>query len=262
MSHSPSSTDLIFNGTGINYSWHLPRLFELSLDELKAYRSIVLISGGSVAFLVYWALRHHLQTWKYADFLNWNKHTHRAYRNNLVTGLMRTWNLKRKSPKPVYSVEDYKYAWSVAVKPEFFDVKMKDLPANIQIPLLDRESDEIIMASADSPFAEVPLYLVSIAGTAIPKIFSDVKIDSKTWGDIMYSRGFLRWLRNLEGNSTYFYNYNLLKSATYPNGEYVKICDHPNPKKMMHQENMKFLFGRYLASYPANIRKTNLGLPK
>lgn len=259
-SHSPSSTDLIFNGTGINYSWHLPRLFEMSLDEFKSYRSIVLISGGSVAFLVYWALKHNLQTWTYDDFLDWNRHTHSAYGNNLFSGLLRLWNLKRGSNKPIYSVENYRHAWSVAVKPEFFEVRMKDLPPNIQIPLLDRATKEIVIASNNSIFAEVPAYLVSIAGTAIPKIFSDVEIHSKIWSDVTYDRDFLPWLKAFERNSSQFYNYNLFKSAKLPNGEYVKICDHPNPKKLMQQENMKFLFGRYLASYPANIRKTKIGI--
>ncbi len=261
MSHPPSSTDLIFNGTGVNYSWHLPRLFELSLEEFKAYRSVTLISGGSVAFLVYWALRHNLQTWTLKDFLNWNRHTQKVYGNNLLAGLRRVWNLKTGSKKPVYSVEDYARSWSMAVKPEFFQVRMKDLPANVQIPLLDRTTNEIVIASANSRFADTPVYLVSIACTAIPKLFSDVEIQSKIWGDITFARGFLPWLKEFEAKSSRFYNYNLLKSATLPNGEYIKICDHPNPKKMMQQESMKFIFGRYIASYPANIRKTNLGLP-
>ena len=249
---------LIFNGTGINYSWHLPRLFDIPFDEFTARSPMYFLSGGSTALMVYWAFKKNLATWGRKELLNWNRLTHAAYGNNLLSGTKRFLKLALKSKSPIYTAEDYKRAWSIAVRPEFFEVKMKDLPKNVFVPLLERASNEIVIASADSKFADMPAYLVSFAATAIPNVFPDISLGSSTYGDITYSRKFLPWLKAMEQKAPYFENYNLLKNAEFSNGKYIKICDHPNPKKMMQSENMKFLFGRYLKTYPENILRSKI----
>lgn len=250
--------DLIFNGTGINYSWHFPRLFEMSLDEVRQYSSITCVSGGATAFFVYWAVKNGLAKWKRDHFLNWNKLTHAVYGNNLLSGSYRFLKLAMRARSPVYSPEAYKAAWAMAAESEFFEVRMRDIPPNVRIPLLKRSTGEIVCATAESEFAEVPAYLISFAATAIPGIFPEIVIDGEVYGDITYSKKFLPWLKRFEAASEHFENYNLMKAAEYKNGRYIKICDHPQPKKMMRADNMKFLFGRYIASYPNNVRRSKI----
>ncbi len=254
----PRPRDLIFNGTGVNYSWHFPRLFEMSVEELREYSSITCISGGATAFFVFWAVRNGLATWSRENFLNWNKHTHAVYGNNLLSGSYRMAKLMLRSRSPVYSPEAYKAAWAMAVRPEFFEMRMREIPPNVNFPLLKRSTGEIVNATARSEFSEVPAYLVSFAATAIPGIFPEIVIDGEVYGDITYSKKFLPWLKRFEAGLERFENYNLMKSADLPNGRYIKICDHPEPKKMMRSDNLKFLFGRYIGSYPENVRRSKI----
>jgi predicted acylesterase/phospholipase RssA len=250
--------DLIFNGTGINYSWHFPRLFEMGTEEVPDYHSITCVSGGATAFFVYWAVKNGLAKWSREHFLDWNKLTHAVYGNNLLSGSYRFLKLVMRSRSPVYSPEVYKAAWAMAARSEFFDIEMRDIPRNVRIPLLKRSSGEIVIASAESEFAYVPAYLVSFAATAIPGIFPEIVINGEVYGDITYSKKFLPWLKRFEAQSESFENYNLMKSAEYPNGRYIKICEHPEPKKMMRADNLKFLFGRHIASYPENVRRSKI----
>lgn len=250
--------DLIFNGTGINYSWHFPRLFEMSVEEASEYASITCVSGGTTAFFVYWAVKNGFARWSREHFLDWNKLTHAVYGNNLFSGSYRFMKLVMRSRSPVYSPEVYKAAWAMAASAEFFDVKLREIPPNVRIPLLKRSTDEIVVATAESEFADVPAYLISFAATAIPGIFPEITLNGEVYGDITYSKKFLPWLKRFEAQSESFENYNLMKAGDYPNGRYIKICGHPEPKKMMRADNLKFLFGRYIGSYPENVRRSKI----
>lgn len=249
---------MIFNGTGINYSWHFPRLFDLSPKELEAHDSAIFLSGASTSFLVYWAVHLGLATWTTDDFCDWSKHSRKAYGANLISGLSRLARLRLGSKRPIFSAEQYKKAWNQGVKPEFFDIKMKDLPKNIQIPLINRTSGKVEVATADSHFAETQAYLVSFAATAIPGVYPEIHILGSVYGDVTYSKPFLFWLKNLEKESAGFVNYNLLKDKDYPNGKYVKISNHPNPKKMMQADNLRFILGRPIPSFAENVRGSKL----
>ena len=72
-SHSMDKETLIFNGTGINYSWHMPKLAKLDFSALDEFHEIICISGASTCFAVFLARSHRMLTWKRGDFLNWNK---------------------------------------------------------------------------------------------------------------------------------------------------------------------------------------------
>ncbi len=253
-----NAKELIFNGTGVNYSWHFPILFDLSVEEFKAFERAVFISGGSTAFLIYWALQNKLLKWKKEDFLQWNKAVRKVYRNNLASGTSRMLQLARGSSEPVFKQEDTLSAWKYCAHPEFLEVRLRDLPANVQIPLINRTSGEVEIASPNSAFGEFPAYLVSMAATAIPKVFPEVALGSSVYGDITFAKNFLPWLKETERGMEKFVNYNLLKNAVVHNGEYVKICDHPNPKKMMKRDNLKFIFGVNIESYPNNVRRSKM----
>jgi|GEM_PF-2715986 len=250
--------DLIFNGTGINYSWHFPRLFDLSPSELSAHRSTVFISGGSTALLVYWAIHKSLVTWSEKDFCYWSRYSKKAYGTGLISGARRVLKMRRGSEEAIFTADQYRAHWEMAVKPEFFQMKMKDLPKNVRIPLINRTSGEVEVVTPDSRFAETPAYLVSFAATAIPKIYPEIKLGNEVYGDLTFSPKFIPWLKSFEKESADFVNYNLLKHQSLPNGKYIKICDDPNPKKMMQTDNLKFIFGRTIPSFAENVRRSKL----
>src|ERR1044072_3936528 len=97
---TPASTELIFNGTGVNYSWHYPKLMSMSFDKFKSYKRLTFISGASTALMVYWAKALRLLTWTREDFLKWNEHSSKVYGTNLVSGAIRFARLSMGSKKP------------------------------------------------------------------------------------------------------------------------------------------------------------------
>lgn len=250
--------DLIFNGTGINYSWHFPKLFDLVPSDFPKYPSMTFISGGSTGLLVHHCVHRRIIRWREADFLNWSRRTSRAYRTGILSGLVRMARLKLGSKQPIFTQSQSRDAWADAVEAEFFDWKFKEFPSNIRIPLVNLETNQIEVATPQSHFGEYPAFLISFAATAIPTIYPEIRLGQVRYGDVTFSKAFLPWLKDTERNSPHFVNYNLLKSKEFPNGRYIKICDHPHPKKMMQVDNLKFIFGRDVPSYAENVRKSKL----
>ncbi len=246
---------LIFNGTGVNYSWHFERMNQIDWAKLTQFEGLHLISGGSVAYAVFFARENNLLKWSPADFLEWNRHMRRAYGNGLLKGALALAKLRLGVGLPLISEAQCRDAWAMAVKPEFFEVKVRDLPPNVTIPLHNHQNDCIELAHSKSKFADFELYRVIFAATAIPKVFPALQIDSTVYGDPMYSKGFLRWLKQLEGEAGYFHNYNLVKNAKLENGEYHCLVPEKQGKKIIARDNLKFLFGQRIDSYPSNFKK-------
>jgi hypothetical protein len=246
---------LIFNGTGVNYSWHLPKMNQIDWSKIDQHERLYLISGGSIAYAVFFARDRGLLKWSPSDFLDWNRHMRRVYRLNPVQGILSLAKLRLGVGLPLISEARLRESWAMAVKPEFFEVKMRELPPNISIPVHNLRTGSIDLASAQSEFADFPFYQVIFAATAIPKVFPFLNLGGTTYGDAMYAKGFIRWLKQLERSAAYFHNYNMIKNAKLDNGEYHCLVPDGKGKKSIARDNLKFLFGQHIASYPENFKK-------
>jgi len=253
----PKNSDktIILNGTGVNYSWHFPWAAKHSLEQMNEYKEIYVISGGMTAYIVYWAYRLGVVNWTSNEMANWSTLTRKHYGNNLLSGAWRLLSKALGSKKPFMEESQYWRAYEDAVKPEFMQLKIKDLAVNVRIPVHDFEKNEIIVIQPGGDFDNELVVRVSFAATAIPGVYPKINLGGKLYGDAMYSKKFLPWLKSIEKKNLYFENYNLLKNKRFANGEYIKICDHPNPKKMILRENMRFIFGMQIQSFHNNVRK-------
>ncbi len=252
---------IILNGTGVNYSWHLPLLFSQDYAKVSSAKSLYLVSGGSTAFFARFAHEKGLMTWKKEDFLRWNQLVGKIYKNNLCNGLKRLYHLKFGSSKPMITEQEYYESWALAVGPAYFKLLFSDLPKNVRVPLWDVDKKEMVVAQpSDLRFAGVPAYKVNFAATAIPKIFPQIEINGSNYIDPMfceeYGKNFLKWMKQVESEANNFENYNLLKDKSLANGKYIKICGNKDGKAQIRMDSLKFLFGITIKTYPANIHKS------
>jgi hypothetical protein len=252
---SPPET-IIFNGTGVNYSWHLPVLSRMDLTHENAFEALYFISGASTALCVATALEKGFCLWGRQEFLNWNALVKKSYGNHLFGGLWKLLRIRLGILLPVFSEELYRKVYEDATTPDFFKIRLGDLAGNVIVPLHDLDSGDIVLATPNSEFADCPLYKVSFASTAIPKVYPNIRINGRVYGDPVYARGFIPWVKSVEASSKRFKNYNLFKSAVLANGEYICLSKASNPKRELQVDLIKFLCGFHIQSYPDNIARS------
>lgn len=235
---------LIIDGVGPGVGSHFVALTLLGPARVSQFRSVHSVCTGSVGLLFFLARQKVLLSSAYETSGNVNR-ANQAGHNIAGWGRGSRLLLRMLFGSPyLFPNECAERILAYAVRPEFLQVRVSELPENVSFLTYCVEERALCEIRRNSRFADWSMGEVIRCVTALKRIYAPFRKEGKTYMDAVTDRPQLReYLRNLRGRNRHVLFLHMNREGVHENTTYLKMHNTGPGKVRIMLDFLYFMYG-------------------